>query len=86
MDSDAKIIHVKELRQRIKGVLGMLEQAGPSRECSLCRTKLQEAGMWLGMELRRLADGVSCYTEANDTSHARVDPAQPDAPIVDSTP
>lgn len=35
-----------------------------SRERSLAMTKVEEAIMWLGMDMRALADGVSCYEES----------------------
>lgn len=79
--SRMEILSVKELRLDIRIVLGRLRNMGPSRERSLAVTKLQEAGMWLGMDLRRLSDGVSCYTHGDDPTNARVDPADPGAPV-----
>ena len=85
--SEAQILRVKQLRLDIKDVLRNLQdltdiESGGGRERSLCRTKLQEASMWLGMDLRRLADGETCYPKADDLSTAEVDPADDGAPIV----
>ncbi len=44
-----------------------------SREKSLAVTKVQEAIMWLGMNLKILNDGVSCYKEGDN----------PDSPVVE---
>lgn len=89
VDSEAHknlhILNIKALRLAIANDLENLEKVnvtwGRSREKSLAYTQLQEASMWLGMELRRLADGVSCYPNGNDTSNAIVDPPEPTAAI-----
>lgn len=46
----------KELRKTIDQNLQTLKALQPSRERSLAITKLQEAIMWLGMDLKRLND------------------------------
>lgn len=81
-DFTEQVLKVKDLRSKIKTLLYDLIVLGPSREKALCRTKLQEASMWLGMELRRLADDKSVYANGNDPTTAVVDPAEPEAPIV----
>jgi hypothetical protein len=57
-----------EVLQRIKG------DCRTSRERSLCVTKVQEAIMWLGMDLKALNDGVSCYSSGYDPTSAVVEP------------
>lgn len=52
---DAGVIAVKELRRDLDAQLQKLRGLPASRERSLCVTKLQEAIMWLGMDLKRLA-------------------------------
>lgn len=79
--SDLQIIEVKQLRLLIKDILSRLYALDPSRERLLCRTKLQEASMWLGMDLRRMDDDQTCYQVAEDASTTEVDPPQPEAPV-----
>ena len=57
-------IHLQELKGS--------EQQG--RERSLAITKLQEAIMWLGMDLKAMADGESCYSHGYDSSSTEVEP------------
>jgi hypothetical protein len=45
-----------------------------SRERSLAITKIQEAIMWLGMDLKDLAGGKSCYVHGYDQASPVVDP------------
>lgn len=40
----------------------------------LAITKLKEAIMWLGMDLKELNDGVSCYKEGYNPDSAVVEP------------
>ena len=85
MSYDKRIMEVKKLRHEIKFLLEHLQfylNQGGSRESVLCKTKLQEGSMWLGMELRRLADDKTCYEKSEDMSNAEVDDAEPEAPVV----
>lgn len=43
----------KELRKQLDATLQNVKMCPKSRERSLCVTKLQEAIMWLGMDLKR---------------------------------
>lgn len=52
---DTEIISNKELRRDLDAQLQKLKGLPGSRERSLCVTKLQEAIMWLGMDLKRLS-------------------------------
>lgn len=45
-----------------------------SPEKSLAVTKVQEAIMWLGMNLKALNDGVSCYKHGYNPDSAVVEP------------
>jgi len=49
-----EIIANKQLRVNLDGQLQNLKQCPGSRERSLAITKLQEAIMWLGMDMKRL--------------------------------
>ena len=74
---EAVIMESKQWRLDLDGVLQRMKHGLiTSRERSLAITKLQEAIMWLGMDLKQLNDGVSCYKHGYD----------PSSPIVDSPP
>ena len=54
---EVEIVEIKRLRQAIDYNIQILRNAlGPSRERALSITKLQEAVMWLGMDLKRIND------------------------------
>lgn len=50
----SEIVRIKELRQSIDSIIQRVKCIEPCREVSICITKLQEAVMWLGMDLKRL--------------------------------
>lgn len=52
---DIQIIANKQLRRHFDAGLQELKGLPSSRERSLCTTKIQEAIMWLGMDLKRLS-------------------------------
>jgi hypothetical protein len=65
---DRRILYSKELRialnlclQRLRELTRVKEWS--SRERSLAITKVEEAIMWLGMDLKAANDGVSCYPD-----------------------
>jgi hypothetical protein len=45
---------IKQLRKDIDDVIDKVRNLEPCREASITITKLQEAVMWLGMDLKRL--------------------------------
>ena len=55
-ESDGEVRFDKILRAGIDAQLQSLKAAKPSRERSLAITKLQEAVMWLGMDLKRISE------------------------------
>ena len=73
-DIDAGIIADKELRVGIDALIQKTKGLLPSRERSLGITKLQEAVMWFGMDLKRLNDGRTCYPESYNPSNTVVEP------------
>lgn len=83
--AEEQVKDVKLLRKSIKHIIDSIDhrcsELGGSREISRAVTKLQEASMWLGLELRRQADGVSCYKHGYDATNAIVDAAEETAPI-----
>lgn len=53
---DNQIIKTKELRGKLDNVLQEVKELESSRETDLTITKIQEAIMWLGMNLKRLGN------------------------------
>ena len=62
----------KELRVGIDAQLQQLKQLPHTRERALAVTKLQEAIMWLGMDLKRLKE-PNPYPNSYDPSNTIVD-------------
>lgn len=56
MTLEEEIIKNKELRKSIDEITQQVKDCPSSRERSLSITKLQEAVMWLGMDLKRIND------------------------------
>lgn len=68
------IIESKQLRVDLDAVLQRLKESGrKGRERSLSITKIQEAIMWLGMDLKAL-NVPTPYPNSYDTSNTIVDP------------
>lgn len=77
--AEQHIRNVKGLRRDIDDYIGEVRDLpfGTSRETSLAVTKLQEAVMWLGMELKRMKDlgfGEDPYPHSKDPSSQIIDP------------
>ena len=53
---EQEVIENKRLRKEIDEKIQQVKNLPPSRERSLSVTKLQEAVMWLGMDLKRLGE------------------------------
>lgn len=53
---EQEVIEDKRLRKEIDEKIQQVKNLPPSRERSLAVTKLQEAVMWLGMDLKRLGE------------------------------
>lgn len=70
---DYEIIKNKELRRDLDDKIQQVKQLPPSRERSLTITKLQEAVMWLGMDLKRL-DAPNPYPHSKDPSNTVIYP------------
>lgn len=75
---DAEIISVKFCRREIDVIIQNVKRR-QSREKSLAITKLQEAVMWLGMDLKRLNEenpGTSPnpYPNSKDPSNTKIEP------------
>lgn len=67
MDINLEIPKVKQLRKDIDDVIQRVKVLDDCREVSICITKLQEAVMWLGMDLKRIGD-INPYPNSKDPS------------------
>lgn len=54
MDRTEEIVAIKQLRKDLDDKIQEVKQLPSCRETSLAVTRLQEAVMWLGMDLKRL--------------------------------
>ena len=74
MDINLEIPKVKQLRKDIDDVIQRVKVLDDCREVSICITKLQEAVMWLGMDLKRIGD-INPYPNSKDPSTGtKIDP------------
>lgn len=68
-----EIIRNKELRRDIDEQIQRVKNLPHSRERSICVTKLQEAVMWLGMDLKRLNE-PDPYPNSKNPSNTIIEP------------
>tara|TARA_R110002110_G_C13455865_1_gene717568 strand:+ start:2006 stop:2272 length:267 start_codon:yes stop_codon:yes gene_type:complete len=73
-----EIVALKERRQALDVELTLVKSLPASREKALAITKLQEAIMWLGMDLKRIgeANPEACpnpYPNSKDPSNTVID-------------
>lgn len=73
MDKFVEVKNTKQLRKDIDEVLQRVKSLDQSRETSLTITKLQEAIMWLGMNLKRLGE-PNPYHESLNPESQRIEP------------
>lgn len=77
-----RITEVKALRRDVDAItqrVKSLPDGGQSRESSIVVTKLQEATMWLGMELKAINDACpgaspNPYPNSKDPSNTKIEP------------
>lgn len=67
MDRNQEIPAIKELRKDIDDIIQRVRNLDSCTETGICITKLQEAVMWLGMDLKRLND-TNPYPSSKDPS------------------
>lgn len=68
-----QIVFTKECRRDLDQRLQLIKAATPSRERSLAITKIQEAIMWLGMDLKRLGN-ANPYPESYNPASPAIAP------------
>ena len=74
MDINLEIPKVKQLRKAIDDVIQRVKSLDGCREVSICITKLQEAVMWLCMDLKRIGE-TNPYPNSKDPSTGtKIDP------------
>jgi hypothetical protein len=79
MNIESEITGDKEMRRDIDAIIQHVKALPPSRERSLAITKLQEAVMWLGMDLKRIAETKpgsieNPYPNSKDPSNTKIEP------------
>ena len=73
MDITKEVSAIKQLRKDADDIIQRVRELEPCRETSLVITKLQEAVMWLGMDLKRL-NQPNPYPESKNPKSMRIDP------------
>ena len=79
MNIEQEIVANKELRKNIDSIIQQVKALPASRERSITITKLQEAVMWLGMDLKRINElnPTACpnpYPNSKDPSNTKIEP------------
>jgi hypothetical protein len=69
---ESEIVRNKQYRREMDDVIQSLKDLPATRERSLAITKLQEAVMWLGMDLKRLGT-PNPYPNSKDPTNSIVD-------------
>lgn len=70
---DFSTIEDKQWRKQLDDILQTVKSSTKSRERSLVITKLQEAIMWLGMDLKELGTTPNPYPNSKDPSNTIID-------------
>lgn len=70
---DHEIVMNKQLRRDLDDKIQTIKSLPGSRERSIAITKLQEAVMWLGMDLKRLNE-PNPYPNSKDPSNTIIEP------------
>ena len=73
MDITKEVPAIKQLRKDIDEIIQRVRELEPCSETSLVITKLQEAVMWLGMDLKRLNE-PNPYPESKNPNSMRIEP------------
>ena len=73
MDKTIEVPAIKQCRKDIDEIIQRVKCLYPCCETSLVITKLQEAVMWLGMDLKRLNE-PNPYPESKDPTSMRIEP------------
>ena len=74
MTYEKEVTGNKMLRKDIDATIQRVKTMPPSRERSLSITKLQEAVMWLGMDLKRLGTGNPYPSSKDPSTGTKIEP------------
>lgn len=74
MDLELEVIQDKKLRKEIDDKIQEVKNLPPSRERSIAITKLQEAVMWLGMDLKRLNEPNPYPSSKDPSTGVKIEP------------
>lgn len=74
MDRTQEIVANKQLRKDLDEKIQEVKNLPSSRERSLAITKLQEAVMWLGMDLKRLNEADPYPNSKDPSTGDKIDP------------
>lgn len=74
MNRTDEIVANKQLRKELDEKIQVVKQLPSSRERSICITKLQEAVMWLGMDLKRLNDDNPYPSSKDPNTGDKIEP------------
>ena len=73
MDIIKEVPAIKQLRKDTDDIIQRVRELEPCREVSLVITKLQEAVMWLGIDLKRL-NQPDPYPESKNPDSMKIEP------------
>lgn len=73
MDKFVEVKNTKQLRKDIDEIIQRVKTLNSCKEVNITITKLQEATMWLGMNLKRLGE-ANPYPESKNPDSQRIEP------------
>jgi hypothetical protein len=74
MDFTVEVPAIKQLRKDIDDVIQRVKDLDSCRETSIVITKLQEAVMWLGMDLKRLNQDNPYPSSKDPSTGTKIEP------------
>ena len=75
---EQEIINIKQLRKDIDDIIQRVCDLERCRETSLSITKLEEAVMWLGMDLKRLNQSNPYPSSKDPSTGSKIEPTADD--------
>lgn len=73
-EREFEVVRNKQLRKDLDSKIQEVRNLPNSRERALCITKLQEAVMWLGMDLKRLNEPNPYPSSKDPSTGTRIEP------------
>lgn len=75
MNLTIEVPAIKQLRKDIDDIIQRVKELDSCRETSISITKLQEAVMWLGMDLKRLNEPNPYPSSKDPNTGIKIEPA-----------